>query len=206
MFVVVQSLSHVQLFAMPWTAACQASLFFTISRSLLKHMSIELVMPSNHLILCRPLLLLPSIFPCIRVFFNESALKSLPQHHDLKASVLWHSVFFMVQLSYPYMTTGKTIALTKWDLCYVEDVEMTSVLLFTCIYIKKLGNIYTRILEKEMAPPSSTLVSWGHKESDTTKQLPHTQGVSHISLILTYTFFLLLTSMKQKHTFHYMTF
>ena len=142
MFVVVQSLSHVQLFAMPWTAACQASLFFTISWSLLKHMSIELVMPSNHLILCRPLLLLPSIFPCIRVFFNESALKSLPQHHNLKASVLWHSVFFMVQLSYPYMTTGKTIALTKWDLCYVEDVEMTSVLLFTCIYIKKLGNIH----------------------------------------------------------------
>ena len=74
MFVVVQSLSHVQLFAMPWTAACQASLFFTISQSLLKLMSIELVMPSNYLILCHPLLLLPSILPSIRVFYSESAL------------------------------------------------------------------------------------------------------------------------------------
>ena len=72
--VVVQSLSHVQLFAIPWTAACQASLSFTISLSLLKLMSIELVMPSNHLILCQPLLLLPSIFPSIGVFSNESAL------------------------------------------------------------------------------------------------------------------------------------
>ena len=70
----VQSLSHVQLFATPWTAACQASLSFTISQSLLKLMSIELVIPSNHLILCHPLLLLPSIFPSIRVFSNESAL------------------------------------------------------------------------------------------------------------------------------------
>ena len=99
--------------SLPWTAACQASLFFTISQSLLKHMSVELVMPSNHLILCHPLLFLPLIFLCIRVFFNESALKSRPQHHNLKASVLWHSVFFMVQLSHPYMTTGKTIALTR---------------------------------------------------------------------------------------------
>ena len=72
--VVVRSLSHVQLFATPWTAACQASLSFTISWSLLKLMSIESVMPSNHLILCRPLLLLPSIFPSIRVFSNESTL------------------------------------------------------------------------------------------------------------------------------------
>ena len=72
--VVVQSLSHVQLFAAPWTAARQASLSFTISRSLLKLMSIESMMPSNHLILCRPLLLLPSIFPRIRMFSNESAL------------------------------------------------------------------------------------------------------------------------------------
>ena len=97
--------------------------------------------------------------------------KSLLQQHSSKASILRDSAFFIVELSYPYMTTGKTIALTKWDLCYVEDVEMTSVLLFTCIYIKKLGNIYTRILEKEMAPPSSTLVSWGRKESDMTEQL-----------------------------------
>ena len=137
----------------PWTAAHQASLFFTISRSLLKLMSIESVMPSNHLILCRPLLL-PSVFPTIRVFSNESALhikwpkywssgfsispsneysglisfridwfdilaiqgtlNSLLQHHTSKALILWHSAFFMFQLSYPYMTTGKTITLTVW--------------------------------------------------------------------------------------------
>ena len=138
--------------ATPWIAACQASLSFTISQSLLKLMSIELVMPSNHLTLCRPLLLLPSIFPSIRVFSNESVLhnrwpkfwsfsfsirpsneysglisfridwfdllvvqgtlKSLLQHHSSKASILWHSAFFMVQLSHPHMTTGRTIALT----------------------------------------------------------------------------------------------
>ena len=137
----------------PWTAAHQASLFFTISRSLLKLMSIESVMPSNHLILCRPLLL-PSVFPTIRVFSNESALhikwpkywssgfsispsneysglisfridwfdilaiqgtlNSLLQHHTSKALILWHSAFFMFHLSYPYMTTGKTITLTVW--------------------------------------------------------------------------------------------
>ena len=150
---VVQSLSCVRLFVIPWTAARQAPLSFTISQSLLKLMSIELVMPSNHLILCRPLLLLPSIFPSIRVFSNESALlikwpkywslsfsispsneysglisfridwfdliavqgtlKSLLQHHDSKASILKCSAFFMVQLSHPYTTTGKTIALTR---------------------------------------------------------------------------------------------
>ena len=138
--------------ATPWTAACQASLSFTVSESLLKLMSIESVMPSNHLILCHPLLLLPSIFPSIRVFSNESmllmrwpkywsfsfsinssndysglisfrmdwldllavqvTLKSLLQHHSSKASILWHLVFFMVQLSHAYVTTGKTIALT----------------------------------------------------------------------------------------------
>ena len=137
----------------PWTAACQASLFITKSRSLLKFMSIESVIPSDHLILCDPLLLPPSIFPSSRVFSNESvicnrwpkywsfsfsirpsneysglisfgmdwldllavqgALKSLLQHHSSKASILWHSVFFIVQLSHPYMTTGKTIALTR---------------------------------------------------------------------------------------------
>ena len=135
-----------------WTAARQASLSFTISLSLLKFMSTETVMPSNHLILCHPLLLLPSIIPSIRVFANESALhirwpkywsfsfsispsneyaglisfridwfdlavqgtfKSLLQHHSSKASILWHSTFVMVQLSHPYMTTGKTIALTR---------------------------------------------------------------------------------------------
>ena len=150
--IVVQSLNCVQLLATPWTAAYQVSLSFTISWSLLKLMSFELMMPSNHLILCHPLLLLPSIFPSIRVFSNESALcirwpkywsfsfsispsneylglisfrtdwfdllavqgtlKSFLQHHISKASVLWCSAFFLVQLSHPYMTTGKTIALT----------------------------------------------------------------------------------------------
>ena len=142
----VPLLSRVQLFVTPWTAALQASLSFTISQSLLKLMSIESVMPSNHLILCHPLLLLPSIFLSIWVFSNESALhtrwpkywsfrfnispsnehpgsisfrmdwvdilavqgtlKSLLQHHISKASILWHSAFFIVQLSHPYMTTG----------------------------------------------------------------------------------------------------
>ena len=150
----VQSLSRVQLFATPWTAAHQASLSITNSWSWLKLTSIESVMPSNHLILCHPLLLLPSIFPSIRVFSNESALrirwpkywsfsfnispsnehsglisfrmdwldllvvqgtlKSLLQHHSSKASILQHSAFFIVQLSHPYMTIGKTIALTRW--------------------------------------------------------------------------------------------
>ena len=150
----VQLLSHVQLFATPWTATHQASLSITNSQSLLKLMSIESVMPPNHLILCHPLLLPPSIFPSIRVFSNESALlirwpkyrsvsfkispsnghsglisfrmdwldllavqgtlnKSLLQHHSSKASILQHSAFFIVQLSHPYMTTGKTIALTR---------------------------------------------------------------------------------------------
>ena len=140
-----------QLFVTPWTAACQASLSFTISHSLLKVMSTELVIPCTHLILCYPLLLLPAIFPSIRVFSNKSALqirwpkywsfsispsnehsglisfrfhwfyllaiqgtlKSLLQHHDRKASILQHWAIFMVQLSHPYVTTGKTIALTR---------------------------------------------------------------------------------------------
>ena len=137
----------------PWTAARQASLSITNSRSSLKLMSIESVMPSNHLILCHPLLLLSSIFLSIRVFSNESVLlirwpkywsfsfsispsnehtgqisfrmdwldlfvvqgtlKSLLQHHSSKASILRHSAFFIAQLSHPYMTTGKTIALTR---------------------------------------------------------------------------------------------
>ena len=136
----------------PWTAARQGSLSITNSWSLLKRMSIVSVMPSNHLILCRPLLLLPSIFSSIRVFSNVSplrmrwpkywsfsfsiipskeipglisfrmdwldllvvqrTLKSLLQHHSSKASILWRSAFFTVQLSHPYMTTGKNIALT----------------------------------------------------------------------------------------------
>ena len=138
----------------PWTSAHQVSLSITNSWSLLKLMSIELVIPSNYLILCPPLLLPPSIFPSIRVFSNGSVLhirwpkywsfsfsiislsneysglvsfrmdwldllavqgtlKSL-QHHSSKSSFLWHSAFFIVQFSHPYMTTGKTIALTRW--------------------------------------------------------------------------------------------
>ena len=147
--VVVQSLSHVQLFATPWTAACQASLFITISRSSLRLTSIESVMPSSYLILCRPLLLMPPIPPTIRVFSSESTLrmrwpkywsfsfsiipskeipglisfrmdrldllavqgtlKSLLQYHSSKASILRCSAFLIVQLSHPYVTTGKTI-------------------------------------------------------------------------------------------------
>ena len=149
----VPSLSHVLLFATPWTAACHASLSITYSLSLLKLMSIESVMPSNHLILCHPLVLLPSVFPSIRVFSNESTLhirwpkcwsfsfsispsneysglisfrmnwldllavqgtlKSLLQQHSSKASILQCSVFFIVKQSHSYMTTGKTIALTR---------------------------------------------------------------------------------------------
>ena len=138
----------------PWTVARQASLSITNSQSLLELMSIELVMSSNQLILVHPLLLLPSIFPTIRIFSNETVLcirwpeywsfsfsispskeysglmlfridwldllavqgtlTSLLQHHSSKASILWCSAFFIVQLSHPYMTTGKTIALTRW--------------------------------------------------------------------------------------------
>ena len=153
-FNTVQLLSRVRLFVTPWTAACQASLSITNSRSLLRLRSIESVMPSNRLILCRPLLLLPSILPSIRVFLNESALrirwpkywsfsfkispfneysglisfrmdsldplavqgilKSLLQRYSSKASILRFSASFIVQLSHPYITTGKTIAVTRW--------------------------------------------------------------------------------------------
>ena len=147
----VQSLSHVWFFATPWTARLPCP--SPTPLNLFKLMSMKSVTPSNHLILCHPFLLLPSIFPSIRVFSNESALcirwpkywsfiynispcnehpglfsfkmdwldllavqgtlKSLLQHHSSKASILWHSAFFMVQLSHPYMTIGKTIALTR---------------------------------------------------------------------------------------------
>ena len=143
-----------ELFATPWTAACQASLSITNSQSLLKLMSIKAVMPSNNLSLYHPLLLSPSIFPSISVFSNESALcirpkywsfsfwsisptneysglisfridwldllavqgtlKSLLQHHSSKVSILQCLAFFIAQLSHPYMTTGKTKALTRW--------------------------------------------------------------------------------------------
>ena len=141
----VQSLSRVRLFATPWTTAYKASLSITNSQSLFKLISIESVMPPNHLSICRPLLLLLSIFPSIRVFSNESALcirwpkywsyslnispcsehsvldllavqatfKSLFQHHSSNSSIIWCSAFFIVQLSYPYLTTGKTIDFTR---------------------------------------------------------------------------------------------
>ena len=132
----VQSLSRVRLFATPWIAACQASLSITNSQSLLKLMSIESVMPSNHLILCHPLLVLPSVFPSIRVFSKESvictkwpkywsfsfSIKSLLQHHNSKASILQGSAFFIVQLSHPYMTTGKN-SFDSTDLCWKSDVS-----------------------------------------------------------------------------------
>ena len=108
----VQSLSHVRLLVTPWAAGRQASLSITNSQSLLKLMSIEWVMPSSHLILCRPLLLLPPIPPSIRVFSNESTLR-MRWPNSSKASIFRHSAFFTVQLSHPYMTTGKTIALTR---------------------------------------------------------------------------------------------
>ena len=149
----VQSLGHVRLFVTPLTAARESSLSTTNSQRLLKLMSTELVMSSSNPILCCPLLLLPSIFPSIRVFSNESVLhirwpkywsfsfsispsneysglisfrmdwldllavqgtlKSLLQHHSSEASILWGSVFFLVQISYLYMTTGKSTALTR---------------------------------------------------------------------------------------------
>ena len=168
----VQSPNCVQLFVTPWTTACQTSLSLTTSWSLPKFMFIASVMPSSHLILWRPLLLLPSIFPSISDFSNESpvhirwpkswsfsfssfseyselislkidwfdllavqgTLRSLLQHHNSKASVLWCSAFFMVQLSQLYMTTGKTIALTIWTF-----VSRVMSLLFNCLGLSSLS-------------------------------------------------------------------
>ena len=178
------SCSVVSNFVTPRTAALQASLSITNSQNLLKLMSIESVMPSNHLDLCRPLLLLPSIIPSIRVFSNESVLrirwpkywnfsfspskeysglislridwldllvvqetlKSLLQHHSSKASILLHSAFFMVQLSHPYMTTGKTIALTKSD--FVGKV------------MSLLFNILSRLVITFLPRSKHLLISW----------------------------------------------
>ena len=182
----VQSLSHVRLFVTPWTVAHQASLSITNSRSLLKLMPIESVMPSSHLILCHPLLLLPPIPPSTRVFSNESTLhmrwpkywsfsfsiipskeipglisfrmdcldlfevqgtlKSVLQHHSSKASILRRSAFFTVQLSHPYMTTGKTIALTRWT--FVGKVM--SVLL----------NMLSRLVITFLPRSKHLLISW----------------------------------------------
>ena len=166
------------LFATLWTAAHQASLSITNSQSLLKLMTIESVMPSNHLILCRPLLLPSSIFPSIRVFSNESVLhisfsfspfneysrlisfrmdwldllavqgtlKSLLQHHSSKASILRCSAFFIVQLSHPYMTTGKTIALTRWT--FVRKV------------ISLFFNMLSRLVVAFLPRSKCLLISW----------------------------------------------
>ena len=182
----VQSLSHAWLFATPRIAAHQTSLSIINSRSPPKPMSIELVMQSNHLILCCPLLLLPSIFPSIRVFSNESALhircpkywsfsfsispsnehpglisfrmdwldllaiqgtlKSLLQHHSSKASILLCSAFFIVQLSHPYMTTGKIIALTRWT--FVDKV------------MSLLFNMLSRLVITFLPRSKCLLISW----------------------------------------------
>ena len=187
----VQSLICVRLFETPWTAAHQASLSIVNSQSLLKLTSIESVMPSNHLILCHPLLLLPSIFPSIRVFSNQLALhmrwpkywsfsfsispsnehpglisfrmdwldllavqgtlKSLLQHHSSKASILQHSAFFKVQLSHPYMTTGKTIALTRWT--FVGKV------------MSLLFNMLSRLVITFLPRSKRLLISWLHSPS-----------------------------------------
>ena len=178
--------SHVRLFVTPWTAACQASLSITNSWSLFKLKSIESVIPPNYLILCRPLLLPPSIFPSIRVFSIESilcirwpkywsfsfnispsnehpglisfrmdwldlfafqgTLKSLLQHHSSKASILQHSAFFIVQLSHPYMTTGKTIALIRWT--FVGKV------------ISLLFNMLSRLVITFLPKSKRLLITW----------------------------------------------
>ena len=170
----------------PWTVARQASLSITNSRSLFKLISIASVMPSNHLILCRPLLLLPSIFPSIRVFSNESVihirwpkywsfsfsispaneysglisfrmdwldlpavpgtLKSLLQHHSSKASILLCSAFFIVQLSHPHMTTGKTIVLTRRT--FVDKV------------LSLLFNMLSRLVITFFPRSKHLLISW----------------------------------------------
>ena len=182
----VQSLSRVWLFETPWIAACQASLSITNSQSSPKLMCIESEMPSSHLILCRPLLLLPPIPPSIRIFSDESALhmrwpkywsfslsispsnehpglvsfrmdwldllvvqgtlKSLLQHQSSKASILWHSAFFTVQLSHPCMTTGKTIALTRWT--------------FAGKVIFLLFNMLSRLVITFLLRSKCLLISW----------------------------------------------
>ena len=182
----VRSLSRVWLSATPWTAAHQASLSITNSQSLLKPTFIESVMPSSHLILCRPLLLLPSIFPSVGVFSNESALhirwpkywsfsfsislskrhpglisfrmdwldllavqvtlKSFLQHHSSKASLLWHSAFYIVLLSHLYMTTGKNIALTRWK--------------FVCKVMPLLFNMLSRLVITFLPRSKHLLISW----------------------------------------------
>ena len=199
----VQSLSCFWLFVTPWTAACQASLSITNSQSLLKFMYIESVIPYNHLILCRPLLL-PSIFSSIRVFSNESALhirwpkcwsfsfnispsnehsgliffrmdwldlpavqgtlKSLLQHYRTKASILWCSASFIVQLSDPYMTIGKTITLSRQTL-----VGKVMSLFF---------NMLSRLVKTFLPRSKRLLISWLQSPSAVILEPPKIKSVS----------------------------
>ena len=208
LFSSVQSLSRVRLLVTPSTAARQAFVSITNSLSLLKFMSIESVMPSNHLILCRPLLLLPSIFPSIRVFFNESVLrirwpkywsfsfnispsneysglisfridwldllpvqgtlKSLLQHHSSKASILQCSAFFIVQLSHPYMTNGKTISSTRWT--FVGKV------------MSLLSNMLSRLIIAFLPRSKCLLISWLQSPSAVILERPQNKSLT-ISIV-----------------------
>jgi len=201
----VQSLSCVQLSATTWTAVCQTSLSITNSQSLYKLMSFESVMPSNHLILCHPLLLPPSIIPSIRVFSNESVCcirwpkywsfsfsispsnehpglisfrmdwldllvaqgtpKSLLQHHSSKASILWCSAFFRVELSHPYLTTGKTIDLTRWT--FVGKV------------MSLLFNMLSRLVITSLPMSKRLLFSWLQSPSAGILEYPLQNKVSY---------------------------
>ena len=200
--IVVQSLSHVRFFVTPWTVACQASLSITNSWSLLKLMSIELVMPFNHLILCCPLLLLPSNFPSIKIFSDGSdlrikwpeywsfsisssneysglipfridwldilagqgTLKSYLQHRSSKASILWCSAFFIAQFSHPYMTTGKTIALTRWT--FVGKV------------MSLLFNMLSMLVTAFLPRSKSLLISWLQSPSAVLLEPPKIKSVT----------------------------
>ena len=197
----VQWVNRVWLFATPWTTACQVSLFITNSRSILKLMYTESVMPSSHLILCHPLLLLPSIFPSIRVFSNElvlrirwpkywsfsisssneysglisfrmdwldllavqGTLRSLLQHYSSKASILQCSAFFIVQLSHPYMTTGKTIVLTRWT--FVGKV------------MSLLFNMLSRLVITFIPKSKHLLISWLQSPSAVILEPPKIKSV-----------------------------
>ena len=203
-FSLVQLLSHVQLFMTPWTAACHASLYITSSQNLLKLMSIESVMPSNHLILCCPLFLPPSINPSIGVFSDKSVLcirwpkywsfsfiispsnensglisfrmdwldlpvvqgtlKSLLQHHSSKASILRCSVLFIVQLSHPYMTTGKTTALIRWT--------------FVGKAVSLLSNKLSRLVITFVPMSKHLLISWLQSPSAVIFEPPKMKSVT----------------------------
>ena len=202
---ILQSPSCFWLFVIPRTAACQASLSLIISWNLPKFMSIELVMPSSYLILWCPLLLLPSIFPSIRVFSNESSglhqitkirefsispskeysgwsllrltglillckgLSRLLQHLSLKASILWRSAFFMVQLSQPYVTTGKTVALTIWTFIGKVMSLLSNTLSRLVIAFLPRSN---RLLISWLQSPSAVILKPRKRKSVTTSTFP----------------------------------